>query len=99
MAVQLAENYRCKKLLAAQCVATSVQGREEAIKLIWCESRQLIVTLYNLGASPTETEGPPALMAWRPRAQSWVRRAIEVVHGLLWLQENKEPGDMEVLSL
>jgi len=97
VAVQLAENYRCKKLLAAQCVATSVQGRDESLCLIWNESRQLIVTLYNLGASPLEgQEGPPALMTWRPRAQSWVRRALEVINGIMWLHETQEPGDTPV---
>ena len=39
-------------MLAAQCVATAVQSRASAIQLIACESRQLIVGLYNLGGSP-----------------------------------------------
>jgi len=97
VAVQLAENYRCKKMLAAQCVATSVESRASAIQLIWCESRQLIVALYNLGGSPEEKgSDPPSLAAWKIRAHSWIRRGIEVAQGVLWLERCRAEGEEHV---
>jgi hypothetical protein len=103
VAVQLAENYRCKHMLAAQCVATACQGRDEAIRLIWCESRQLLVTLYNLSSTPEistssprrlkPVASPEGLAAWRPRGESWVRRTQEVLRGALWLEEHRQPQD------